>query len=152
MGTYRDTVKEIESSVKTFIDRSAGSLRSAEGAFEFLLKLRQVQTQSAIIQQVLLSFVLFLIVVKFVFLFLCYLCLRSMFVHRVAAKQVQGDSRSVPQGSRTSACHLSEEQAPPAACTQHTHCGRQHHMGPRSVCACEEVDAALQGDGAVYAE
>jgi len=52
MAKFTETANEIEASVKLFIDRSAGTLRSSEGAFDFLMKLRQTQSKSAIIQQV----------------------------------------------------------------------------------------------------
>jgi len=53
MATYREKVFEIERMTKKFIDKSTDSLRSAEGAFEFLMKLRQDKQQSEIIKQVL---------------------------------------------------------------------------------------------------
>lgn len=52
MSTYREKVLDIERMTKKFIDKSAGSFRSAEGAFEFLMKLRQGKQQSEVMKQV----------------------------------------------------------------------------------------------------
>lgn len=56
MNTFWSDVESLETAVKAFVDTSFKNLRSAEGAFEMLMRFKNIKSREAINEQMMSKF------------------------------------------------------------------------------------------------